>query len=299
MRTTFRTVTSTDQATAGGVRMAPTTLRKITIAGVGASLCAGAVVGSALGVTGASAVAPSIASGASLAAVAAVTPRPRARQVSKRVIGRSVEGRKIVAQLYGSPTATKVGVVIGSMHGTERAGARIVKKLRKKGAPKGTAMWTITTLNPDGHRKKQRGNANGVDLNRNGSDLWKGRARAPAFYPGPGALSEPETRAYVSFLSEIDPDVVLIYHQAGNGVDSYQQKNRGLTTGLAKRMKLPVKSFNCDGECTGTLTGWFNKNEAGTALTVELTRRVAKKQVKRGAQAARWAVRYVPDVNLD
>jgi len=268
-------------------------LRKTLIAAVGASLCASAVAASA---GSASASSPSIAAGASVATVAATTPEPRAKQTSKRVIGRSVQGRKIVARLYGSPTASKVGVIIGSMHGTERAGARIVKKLAKKGAPKDTAMWTIRTINPDGHRKKQRGNANGVDLNRNGSDLWKGTARAPVYYPGRSALSEPETRAYVSFLSQIDPDVVLIYHQAGNGVDSYNQKNRGLTKGLAKRMKLPVKSFNCDGECTGTLTGWFNKNEQGTALTVELTRSVGEKQVKRWAKSARWAIRYVPDV---
>ncbi|NQU36615.1 MAG: DUF2817 domain-containing protein, partial [Actinobacteria bacterium] len=260
MRTILNTVTSTDDSDSGGVRTAPTVLRKSLIAAVGVSLCTGAVVGSAA--TGAAAAPPSITPSASVAAAAVTvsTPQPRAKLVSKRVIGRSVQGRNIVARLYGSPTATKVGVIIGSMHGTERAGARIVKKLRKKGAPAGTAMWVIPTINPDGHRAKQRGNARGVDLNRNGSDLWKGTARAPVYYPGRRALSEPETRAYVRFLSQIDPDVVLIYHQAGNGVDRYNEKNRGLTRGLAKRMGLPVRNFNCDGECTGTLTGWFNKN---------------------------------------
>jgi protein MpaA len=295
METILKTVTSTDRVDAAGARTAPTMLRKTMIAAVGASLCAGSVVGVPTA-AGALALSPSVAAGASGAAIAAVTSEPRAAQVSKRVIGRSVQGRKIVARLYGSPTATKVGVIIGSMHGTERAGSRIVAKLRKKGAPKDTAMWVIRTINPDGHRKKQRGNARGVDLNRNGSDLWKGTARAPVYYPGPSALSEPETRAYVSFLSQIDPDVVLIYHQAGDGVDSYNQKNRGLTRGLAKRMQLPVKSFNCDGECTGTLTGWFNKNEQGTAITIELTRSVGNTQVNRWAKSARWAIRYVPDV---
>ncbi len=275
---------------------APTMLRRTMVAAVGASLCAGAVLGSA---SSATASVGQLSPGASIAISSVETPTPRAKQVDKRVIGKSVKGRKIVARLHGSPTATKVGVIIGSMHGTERAGARIVKKLRKKGAPKNTAMWTIRTINPDGHRKKTRGNARGVDLNRNGSDLWKGTARHPVYYPGPSSMSEPETRAYVSFLSEIDPDVVLIYHQAGNGVDSYQQKNAGLTKGLAKRMKLPVKSFNCDGECTGTLTGWFNKKEAGTALTIELTRTVRGKQVKRWTKAARWAIRYVPDTYRD
>lgn len=271
---------------------APTILRKVTIGVVGASLCASAVATNAI----ASSASAASASESATATTSEPTPRAKAQQVSKRVIGRSVQGRKIVARLYGSPDATKVGVIIGSMHGTEWAGSRITKRLRTKGAPKGTAMWVIRTINPDGHLRKQRGNANGVDLNRNGSHLWQGTARAPVYYPGPSAMSEPETRAYVSFLADMSPDVVLIYHQAGNGVDSYRQKNKGLTDGLAARMKLPVKSFNCDGECTGTLTGWFNNTLPGTALTVELTRNVGAKQVKRWTRSAKWAIRYIPDV---
>ncbi len=282
-------------------RLAPTVFRKATIGVVGASLCASAV---AVGTTSSTAVgfafesaSESAAAQQTALAASGVTPatRARAKQVSKQVIGRSVQGRKIVARLYGDPNAAKVGVIIGSMHGTERAGSRITKRLRTKGAPKGTAMWLIRTINPDGHIRKQRGNARGVDLNRNGSHLWQGTARAPVYYPGPSAMSEPETRAYVSFLADVSPDVVLIYHQAANGVDSYQQKNKGLTDGLAKRMKLPVKSFNCDGECTGTLTGWFNSSLPGTALTVELTANVGAKQVKRWTRAAKWAIRYIPD----
>ncbi|MGB3039504.1 MAG: hypothetical protein WBB44_02200, partial [Candidatus Nanopelagicales bacterium] len=101
--------------------------------------------------------------------------------------------------------------------------------------------------------------------------------------------------AYIRFLNTVDPDVVLVYHQAGNAVDSYHQKNRGLTHGLADRMKLRVRSFACNGVCTGTLTGWFNTTHSGVALTVELPRPVSMKAVKRGARAARWAATYVPD----
>ncbi|MGB3674114.1 MAG: M14 family zinc carboxypeptidase [Candidatus Nanopelagicales bacterium] len=226
------------------------------------------------------------------------TPQPRTTgPIAKRTIGYSVQGRKLVARLYGSPDATKVGVVIGSMHGTERGGIPVAKRIEALGAPAGTALWVIRNLNPDGSRINQRGNARKVDLNRNGTHIWAAKARAPVYYPGPSAASEPETRAYISFLESVKPDVVLIYHQHGNGVDSYRQKNAGLTKGLAKRMKLPVKPFNCDGECTGTLTGWFNTTQAGAALTIELTASVNTKKVNRWAKAARWSVGYVPDVN--
>ncbi len=231
---------------------------------------------------------------------AAVATSPQARVgefTLSRTIGYSVQGRKLVARLYGSPTATKVGVIIGAMHGTELAGIPIARRVEKLGAPAGTAIWVIRNLNPDGSRINRRGNARKVDLNRNGTHIWQSTARAPDYYPGTSAASEPETRAYISFLESVKPDVVLIYHQRGNGVDSYRQKNAGLTKGLAKRMKLPVKSFDCDGECTGTLTGWFNTTQPGAALTVELTASTTTKQVKRWAKAARWSVGYVPDVN--
>lgn len=210
-------------------------------------------------------------------------------------IGRSVQGRAIVARLYGSPTASKVGVMIGSMHGSEPDGMRVTNRLRKIGAPADTAMWVIRTLNPDGAVRRTRGNARGVDLNRNSPHLWRPIPGSKVHYPGTGPESEPETKAYVKFLSDIKPDLVLIYHQAGNGIDSYQQKNKGLTKGLAKRMGLPVKSFNCSGECTGTLTGWFNNTFPGTALTVELPSKFSQKKTLRYAKAAQWSLRYVPD----
>ena len=39
------------------------------------------------------------------------------------------QGRKIVARLYGSPDATRVSVMIGSMHGNEPGGVPVAKRL--------------------------------------------------------------------------------------------------------------------------------------------------------------------------
>jgi protein MpaA len=279
----------------------PTPLRRLSRGGVGVVLAGGLIASFALPASAAVA-APAAAAQFILTNMMPVSnpPTPVERSagvVAKRTIGYSVQGRRIVARLYGSATATRIGVMIGSMHGNELGGIPVAKRLEKLGAPSGSAMWVIRNLNPDGARKYQRQNAHKVDLNRNGTYLWQGTALSREYYPGPAPASEPETKAYISFLEAVKPDVVLIYHQHGNGVDSYRQKNAGLTQGLAAKMKLAVKSFDCLGECRGTLAGWFNTAQAGAALTVELPAKVTTKRVKRWASAARWSIGYVPDVN--
>lgn len=283
--------------------MTPLAIRGASLA---ATLAGGVVV--CLGVAGASAAVgvaapvtsvPGVSASAAAIAGGSLRSSPLAvragKPITSRVIGRSVKGRKIVARLYGSKSASRVAVIIGSMHGNETGGVPIAKRLEQISPPRGTALWVIRNLNPDGTKLHRRQNARGVDLNRNGLDHWRSYAGGREYYPGKRAASEPETRAYISFLNSVDPDVVLVYHQAGNAVDSYHQKNRGLTRGLASRMKLPVRPFACTGVCTGTLTGWFNTTHSGVALTVELPRPVSTKAVKRGARAARWAATYVPD----
>lgn len=260
--------------------------------GVGGASAAVGVAAPVTSVPGVSASAAAIAGGSLRSSPLAVRA---GKPITSRVIGRSVKGRKIVARLYGSKSASRVAVIIGSMHGNETGGVPIAKRLEQISPPRGTALWVIRNLNPDGTKLHRRQNARGVDLNRNGLDHWRSYAGGREYYPGKRAASEPETRAYISFLNSVDPDVVLVYHQAGNAVDSYHQKNRGLTRGLASRMKLPVRPFACTGVCTGTLTGWFNTTHSGVALTVELPRPVSTKAVKRGARAARWAATYVPD----
>lgn len=230
--------------------------------------------------------------GAHAGAALSVSGRAAVSASEHRIIGYSVLGRPITAVRYGPADAQRVGVFIGEIHGTERAGIPIVKRLARLGPPTGAAMWIIKTVNPDGHAARTRKNANGVDLNRNTSHLWKGTARAPDYYPGRSAISEPETRSYMEFLDAVDPDVVLIYHQAGGGVDTYKPKDPVLVRELARRMRMPAKPFNCDGECTGTLTGWFNNRSSrlGAAITVELWATTTSAQVRRWARAARWSI---------
>jgi protein MpaA len=82
-------------------------------------------------------------------------------------IGHSVDGRAIAPVVLGTPGAAHRVLVVGCIHGNETAGIAIVNRLIKAGAPGGTEIVAVPSLNPDGCARGTRQNAHGVDLNRN------------------------------------------------------------------------------------------------------------------------------------
>ncbi|WP_122817258.1 M14 family zinc carboxypeptidase [Nocardioides pantholopis] len=213
----------------------------------------------------------------------------RARKVvEKRVIGRSVEGRKIVAYRKGTPSATRTVVVLGPMHGDERAGVQTANHLIKRVAVSRKAdVWVIPTMNPDGYAHDTRRNARGVDLNRNWPMNWTRTGRGIT-YSGPRAASEPETRAMMRFLRKVQPRFLSSIHQPYGEVGRYSDKPLGFQRRLARGLSLPLRGISVGpDEPAGdpddslqpgghdnapTLTGWYNAHYPGTAITVEYTR---------------------------
>ncbi len=128
-------------------------------------------------------------------------------------LGRSVEGRPIVAERYGTPGGRRV-LVIGVIHGDEDAGTAILDDLRSAPVPDGVELWLVDSMNPDGQAAQVRQNANGVDLNRNFPDSW-GPIGVPgdSQYAGTGPASEPETQAIVNLVDQLRPDITIWYHQ--------------------------------------------------------------------------------------
>lgn len=66
--------------------------------------------------------------------------------------------------------------------------------------------------------KEWKANARGVDINRNYAEGFNREgAKAPAHknYPGKTPVSEPETKAQISVVEKVKPNVVICYHQAG------------------------------------------------------------------------------------
>jgi protein MpaA len=201
-----------------------------------------------------------------------------------------VQGRAIVAVHRWTDGATRTALVIGSMHGDERAGMRVVRRLRTASLPAGLDLWLVRTMNPDGTAADRRTNAHGVDLNRNFPRFWVRAGAGTTTWSGPSPASEPETRAMQAFLRDVSPHTTLVFHQPLNGVDSYRAKSMTLVRRLSRETGLPVRSFDCHGGCHGTLTDWYNDRLDGRAVTVELGRSAAAGQI---SQVTRGLLRAV------
>jgi murein peptide amidase A len=151
--------------------------------------------------------------------------------------GTSVQGYPLAYKEYppiGDKTPLGKVLLMGGIHGDEYAAISIMFKWMDKlnQYHSGLFHWKVVpTLNPDGllQNKSQRQNSRGVDLNRNfpsknWDDLavkyWKERTYSnPRRYPGPYALSEPETIWFTQLIQEFSPDVIIAVHAPHRLVD--------------------------------------------------------------------------------
>lgn len=215
---------------------------------------------------------------------AAIARAWRAHAPAVVVVGRSVQGRLIVARRHGSATAPYVALVLGQMHGSEQRGRAVVAALDTMAPPAQVQVWTISTVNPDGSAVGRRTNAHGVDLNRNWPYRWSPAYATRDFYPGKRPLTEPEVRALLAFLDHLDPGLIVSFHQHFNAVDQGTGKALVWSQRLASALRLRLLTVPCNtGPCYGTMTQWFNATHAGSAVTVELPARVTTAMARRYA----------------
>ncbi len=142
-------------------------------------------------------------------------------------IGTSVEGRGIWAlKISDNPTADEdepCFLVEGCIHGNENHGLEaclhfIGYLVSGYGVDQQVTswvdereIWVVPLVNPDGHEKNQRANANGVDLNRNFGYWWSFAASSYGSRP----FSEPETRAIRDLVEEVWPYGSISFHTSG------------------------------------------------------------------------------------
>jgi murein peptide amidase A len=182
------------------------------------------------------------------------------------IVGHSVDHRPIVATRVGDPAAAVRVLVVGDVHGNERAGERIVARLARS-HPDGVRLWLIRTANPDGVAAGTRQNAHGVDLNRNFPFRWQAGPRG-TFYPGPKAASEPETRAIMRLVRRVRPQLALFYHQHMSIVVRAPGADPALQRGYSRRTGLPLRALP---RYHGTAVSWENRVVGGgSAFVVEL-----------------------------
>jgi protein MpaA len=133
------------------------------------------------------------------------------------VLGHSVEGRAIVAFVGGDASASRHVLVVGCIHGNEPAGTAVTSLLPSLRVPAGVELWVIPYLNPDGAVAGTRGNAHGVDLNRNFP--WHWQHLTGVYYSGPKPLSEPESQIAYRLILRVKPVVAIWFHQHLDLVD--------------------------------------------------------------------------------
>ena len=196
-------------------------------------------------------------------AVAGPSPEPPVE-----VIGRSWQGRPIRAVVVGDPNAGRRILVVGCIHGDECAGVAVTRRLARRSAPDGVAVWIVHNLNPDGAALGVRQNAHGVDLNRNFASEWRlsGRRWDPQ-YSGPRPFSERETRVARRLVRRVRPVVSIWYHQPQALVRAWGPSVRAARR-YARAARAPYRSIRWP---RGTAPNWQNHRFPGTAsFVVEL-----------------------------
>jgi protein MpaA len=197
--------------------------------------------------------------------------RGRARDplIRRRVLlGKSVDGRAIVAVALGDPDAPRKLLVVGVIHGNETAGMAIARKLASGPPPPQALLWVVRDLNPDGVAAGTRQNARGVDLNRNFPWHWRPiEGRGSLQYPGPRALSEPEARVARALILRVRPRITIWFHQPLGLVDE-SGGNVRIERRYAHQVGLPPARLT---RYRGSAINWQNRNLPGsTAFAVEL-----------------------------
>ncbi len=206
-----------------------------------------------------------------------------ASAAERSVIGHSVQGRPIVVVHSGAADPAVKVLVVGDIHGNETAGMAVVRRLLRQGAPIGAELWVVPTINPDGVAANTRGNAHGVDLNRNFVYDWASLSGGE--YSGTGPLSEPEARAATRLIRRIQPDVTIWFHQPFGIVDR-PPGNPFVARRYSRLSGLPMATL--PGRYPGSASRWQNRTYPhSTAFVVELPSHVSGALSRRATAALR------------
>jgi predicted deacylase len=229
-------------------------------------------------------------------------PVVRQPRQAERVIGTSVEGRKIEAFSYGTgPTRL---VFVGGVHGGYEWNSVLLAyafidhlKENPDSVPSNIIVTVIPNANPDGVYKiigkegrftqadvpegdasSGRFNANQVDLNRNFGCKWKpqGTWRGNTVSAGSEAFSEPEASVLRTFFLDNKPEAVVFWHSQSNAVyaseclDGILPKTLDIMNVYASAAKYPaVEKFDAY-EVNGDAEAWL-ASIGVPAITVELS----------------------------
>lgn len=153
-------------------------------------------------------------------------------------------------------------------------------------------LWVVPNLNPDGYALGTRGNADGVDLNRNFP--WRWKSLTGVFDSGPAPLSAPETRIAERLIERVRPTVSIWFHQHRDVVDD-SSGNVRVERAFARAAGMRTAALARE---PGSAVTWETHcYPAGTAFVVELPAGpVDAVEANRLARAVYAALRAAPRV---
>jgi predicted deacylase len=169
-------------------------------------------------------------------------------------------------------------MIVAGIHGgyewnTVDLAEKLVESLKAhpEWIPKDLTLFVLPNLNPDGYARSRgpqgRGNARGVDLNRNWGHHWQEHLPGGgcwALQPLSGGrepFSEPETAALRDFLLRQKVEALISYHSAALGIFAGGKpdgtpRSRDLAQAIAQVSPYPYPPIDTGCDYTGTLTDW-------------------------------------------
>lgn len=191
--------------------------------------------------------------------------------ISINVIKKQME----VARFGGGPSRI---LVIAGIHGDEPQSVQLAHtlidefKFHRALLRESVELVIVPKANPIGYREKTRGNARGVDLNRNfPTSDWSLQRKAGRYYSGSAPASEAETQILLSIIREQNPSLVIAIH-APLRLVNYDGPAGEIATFLAKELKIPLRK-EIGYQTPGSLGRYLGIEQGIPTLTLELPHR--------------------------
>lgn len=191
------------------------------------------------------------------------------------VYGYSTEGAPL--RIWHPAEGETDVLVFAGIHGEEADTTMLLSRTWRVLERPSRRCAVIPCANPDGVALGTRGNANGVDLNRNfpasnwscdpvthkWNEGWPSEIRLS---PGSGPGSEPETRALMQVISELAPRYIVSLHSPLGLIDDPDDTELGRF--LARKTGMPHTVIPTEGT-PGSLGSWA-KDVGMPVVTYEL-----------------------------
>ncbi len=189
-----------------------------------------------------------------------------------QVIGSSVEGRPLrVLRLGQGPRRV---LWVGGIHGDEREGAFATAELPRAfaalpGALEAVTLTILEDANPDGSQHNTRGNANGIDLNRN----YPANNYLPGDSRGEFPLDQPEAKVLHDLVLAERPHLVIVAHSwRKDHFINFDGPAEHLAELFSARSGFRLKRSDKIAPTPGSLGSWIGHKLKQPILTLEYER---------------------------